>query len=33
MDPDVLIAVIGIGGIAHRRTDGVVVVPSDTLGP
>jgi len=31
--PAALIVIVGVGAIAHRRNDGVCVVPIDLLGP
>jgi predicted AAA+ superfamily ATPase len=31
--PTALIVIVGVGGIAHQRDDGVYVIPADLLGP
>jgi len=31
--PDAMIVLVGVGGVAQRRGDGVIVIPADSLGP
>jgi len=31
--PAAMIVIVGVGGVAHRRDDGVYVIPADIIGP